>query len=329
MFGNLPAIEVTRPMIREFRDAIATCARNMPRTVRAMTFKEQLAWSAERPNVKKLSRRTVNRKGIGSMSACMHAAIMDEIRADNPCSKQDLPLRKSDKVVRLPYSLEDLIKIFGTRVYTEEQKRWVGGAGEAAFWIPLIALFAGARLEEIGQLLCSDIQMEEGIHFFDLMDLSDEDEDEYNKDERHHVKKLKTSDARRRVPIHPQLVELGFLDYVAVMCSQGRRSLFPNLKEYRGRMTHNWSKWWARHTDLFVTTSPSKVFHSLRHKFIDRMRNQMLNRDVLKAIVGHSNGDTTDHYGESISLESRYEELVKLTYPGLDLSHVKANYRFC
>ena len=38
-----------------------------------------------------------------------------------------------------------------------------GGAGEAAYWLPLLALFTGARLEELAQLRVSDLASEEGL----------------------------------------------------------------------------------------------------------------------------------------------------------------------
>ena len=322
MFGDLPVTAITRKMVRTYRDALEKSARDMPREVRAMTFREQLAWAEARPKVPRLSPQTVNRKGVGSISACMRAAMADDVVSANPCSNLDLKVTVQDKVRRLPYSLEDLVKIFETPVYTAEQRRWVAGGGEAAFWMPIIALYAGARLEEIGQLLCADIRQDDGIDYFDFIDLSDDVAADG------HVKRLKTENARRNVPVHPELVALGFMRYVAAMRAKGAKRLFPDLKSYRGRLTHNWSKWWARHTDIHVTKNPSKVFHSFRHKFIDRWKNQMLDRTVLKAVVGHSSGDVTDKYGESVALSTRYGEICRLTYPGLDMALVRGNYRF-
>ena len=91
-------------------------------------------------------------------------------------------------------------------------------------WIPLIALFSGARLEEIGQLLCTDVRIEEGIDYFNLLDLPNEDEHD---EDGGHVKKLKTLDAGRRVPIHPELVAMGFLDYVATVPLARKEEFVP------------------------------------------------------------------------------------------------------
>ena len=55
--------------------------------------------------------------------------------------------------------------IFNTPVSTEGE-RPEGGQGEAAFWLPLLALFTGARLGELAGLRVSDVAHEElvGAH---------------------------------------------------------------------------------------------------------------------------------------------------------------------
>ena len=217
---------------------------------------------------------------------------------------------------RLPYSIADLNKIFASPVY-RDAKRWTAGGGEAAFWIPLIGLFTGARLEEIGQLLIEDIRTENDIIYFDFIEFDDEAESVGIDVEE---KSVKTHNARRKVPVHPILIEHGLPRYVANLKTDGFRHLFPALKEYRGRRTHNWSKWWARYTDQFVTKSARKVFHSFRHLFADRLRNIFGREEIIKPLMGHA----AHMYGQVISLEKRYEIICKLDFPGLDLTYVRA-----
>jgi len=63
---------------------------------------------------------------------------------------------------RLAYDLEDLKVIFGCPVFTQGLRPRAGG-GEAAKWLPLLALFTGARMEELGQLLVADVDQEGGV----------------------------------------------------------------------------------------------------------------------------------------------------------------------
>ena len=80
------------------------------------------------------------------------------------------------------------------------QLRPKGGAGGAAYWIPIIALYTGMRLEEIGQLLVSDIKCKNSIWYFDVNSSED--------------KQLKNKSSVRRVPIHYDLIELEFIKYM-------------------------------------------------------------------------------------------------------------------
>ena len=58
---------------------------------------------------------------------------------------------------RLPFDQADLQAIFSSPVSTEGA-RPKPGRGEAAYWLQPLALFSGARMEELGQLRPSDIQ---------------------------------------------------------------------------------------------------------------------------------------------------------------------------
>jgi integrase len=101
----------------------------------------------------------------------------------------------------------------------------VGGKGEA--WLPLLGLFTGARLGELCHPLVSDVQCAEGIDYINLTDEGDE-------------QAIKTVGSRRRVPIHPELVRLGFLDYVKGRKAAKDERLFPLLKQgWNGSWTDN------------------------------------------------------------------------------------------
>src|SRR5690349_12926065 len=73
------------------------------------------------------------------------------------------------------------------------------------FWAPLIGLFSGARLNEIGQLRKGDVERVAEIWCFRI---TDEGEDE---------RSVKTSAGKRVVPMHQELIQLGLLDYLAML----------------------------------------------------------------------------------------------------------------
>jgi hypothetical protein len=122
---------------------------------------------------------------------------------------------------RHPYSTEDLNCIFGSILF--------GGAPpggrikhptllmfEHSRWLPVLGLFPGARLRELGQLLRTDVGCESGIDYLAITTVSDE-EDGVQDPASGGGKSLKTENAVRKVPLHPIILELGFLHYVRAL----------------------------------------------------------------------------------------------------------------
>ncbi|WP_168960149.1 site-specific integrase, partial [Xanthomonas hortorum] len=72
---------------------------------------------------------------------------------------------------------------------------------ESARWASLIGLYTGARASEVGQLLVKDVFEEDGIP---CIRISDEGEHQ----------KVKTEVSLRTVPLHPELIKIGFLKWV-------------------------------------------------------------------------------------------------------------------
>src|SRR5262249_47390153 len=64
--------------------------------------------------------------------------------------------------------VENLQKLFSSPVFIQGL-RPRAGKGEAAYWLPLLALFSGARLEELGQMLVQDVKRTaDGIEYFEV-----------------------------------------------------------------------------------------------------------------------------------------------------------------
>ncbi len=292
MHGDLPADKIRRRHVRVFRDTLAKFPRAQPAALNGKTPEEIAAWTEAHPNAPKLSPMTINAKGLGAISTLIDLAIAEYDLDGNPCTKLQLPIEVGDQIERLPFNLVDLKRLsLESPTYRNPPEVSAAGCGAAAFWIPLIALFEGARLEEIGQLLIEDVKIENGIPYFDLTVIDDDDEDGGPAGSRKRAKgrtvsaekSLKSPASRRRLPIHRQLIEAGFLDYVARRRAAGDKRLFPQLTSYRGRWTKNWSRWWGRYQDKYVSKATGKVFHSFRHSFVDAMRAAGIPKEFQKA----------------------------------------------
>jgi hypothetical protein len=95
----------------------------------------------------------------------------------------------------------DLRVLFASSVFTEGA-RSKAGRREAAFWLPLLGLFTGARLGEIAPLSAADVKTDELTNIHSIVITEDLEKG----------RRLKTSGSRRVVPVHPELIRIGFIE---------------------------------------------------------------------------------------------------------------------
>lgn len=255
---------------------------------------------------------------LSILSAMFQLAVEDDLLALNPASGIKIAKAKVNAVVRLPYDSADLKAILSSPVYSNAIVPDAGG-GDAAKWIPLLGFFTGARLEELCQLLVTDIV--EDAEFGWYLNITDATDDEIDT-----RKSIKTADSRRRVPVHPQLIEAGFIRFVARMRDAGEVRLFPQLKaDAKGKLSGNWSKWWGRYArKVLGIKSRLKVFHSTRHAFKDACRDAGIEEAIHDALTGHSGGGVGRQYGsKKYPLRPLVEAIGKINYPGIVLPIVE------
>ena len=201
------------------------------------------------------------------------------------------PVRKRDK--RLPFSADQLQLIFNAPLYTGCLDDWQGYAvpGPARprrgrFWIPLIALFSGLRLNEACQLDVADIHHIEGVDCFYVTAGATEIGND---------KRLKTASSERFVPVHPTLTEIGFMDFVARRRGDGDRKLFADLqRSSTGYYSDPFSKWFRRFLQRAGAARPKTCFHSFRHCYRDALREARIEHEVALALGGWSSGNGGD-----------------------------------
>ena len=132
------------------------------------------------------------------------------------------------------------------------------------FWIPIIGLLSGARINEIAQLTVNDIYEDTKAECW-VFDINTDDEDGN--------KSLKRNSHKRRTPVHPILIELGLNEYAATLKKYGETRLFPELQfNEMGNYGVTASKWFNNtytNTRNCNISTPKTSFHSLRHNFID------------------------------------------------------------
>ncbi|MHC1751062.1 DUF6538 domain-containing protein [Humidesulfovibrio sp.] len=306
LHGDLPLPLITKTHVREFKDAMLKCPaiNRLPKKFRTKKLPALIKLAEKDPSLPRLSGRTINEKCLAALSAVLNWGVQNGYLDHNPATGIKVAVGKVEEQKRLPYSVEDLNLIFRFPVFTEGA-RPRGGAGEAAKWLPILALFTGARLQELGRLQVEDVRTDRGITFLDLTSAG-----------------TKTTSSKRRVPIHKELVRLGFLAYVEEHRKAKGGPLFPALKSKRSSPTEGWTSWWGRYCRGNGITDPRKVFHSFRHTVKDGLRDSGVPFDIRSILQGHTVPGVGEGYGQGFALHVLAEGMDKLHYPGLDLEHL-------
>lgn len=277
--------------------------------------KQHIGDYVEHLQVKKgLSARSIS-KAHGAIRALLNVCKdRGWIVGDNPAERSILP--KVGKSGRRGYSSEELQVILNSAVFARGE-RPRAGKGEAAFWLPLLLLWTGARREEIAQLTVDDVFKIEGV---DVISIDPDAADG----------RVKTEQSRRIVPVHGELIGLGFLDYVNRLRRQHEKRIFPKLKKNkRGALGAKWGDWWGRYVknEVKITDEAIAPAHSFRHAFITETRRINMPEYVQRALVGHTDEgsapDVHDAYG-TVAVGTLNDWINKVTFGGLDISKVKA-----
>ncbi|MDU0736323.1 site-specific integrase [Pseudomonas aeruginosa] len=157
-------------------------------------------------------------------------------------------------------------------------------------WLPLLARSTGARLEELCQLHTDDFVELQGIPCLRIDDSKE-------------GQKLKNQSSRRTLPVHPAIIRLGLLEYVASIRANEPTRIFPDLKPTRGKYGHAPSKWFSRYRMKVGINDPRKSFHSFRHTFIDDLREAGVQDSLVKQMAGHEDHSVTFRvYGSRLQL---------------------------
>jgi integrase len=309
--------EITRKHATEFYQVIKSQPNSRTIADSKLTL-VQLAESIRSGTMKrkKIAGGTAAKK-IQLLSAMFKYALETEMLCGgNPFVKIVGPRDAKPQTKRRPMTSEQLKAIFSAPVFSgcESYTKWRNSGdlliANHRFWIPLLAMLTGCRIEEIGQLQIADIKRVDDILFFDITE-EIEDEHEFNDGK----KSLKNETSVRRMPIHKIAVDAGFEKYWKWLSDKGESQLFPELQDEK--RTKNMSRWFNRDFRPSVgITGRRVVFHSFRHTFKDRCRDAQLQPELHHALTGHSSRSVGDEYGDGFDLAMLKRGIDALTFPG-------------
>ena len=299
-----PLAEITRADCRAIRELLTGlpphAAKRWPRLSLA-----QAAERARRDGLPTLSIGTVNSYMV-KLSTLFRWATREEMTDRNPAEALQIAQPMDPRDARRPFSIEQLRLIFAASPFVPRDDRG------ALFWAPLISLFGGLRLGEICQLQTEDVTTRDAVPVILVRPAPDG--------------RLKTKAARRTVPVHSELVAIGFLDHVARQAAAGHARLFSELGlDHRGYRTNAIQKALNRQIERAGAKGDRQSFHSLRHTWRDALREGGVSRDATLAMGGWKSGGTEELYGGGLRPSTLAREIAKVHYVGLDLSNLQTS----
>jgi len=198
--------------------------------------------------------RTVN-KLIQRCSSWLNWVIRNGYYTErNIFHGKSIPSNKGkNTITRQPFTDKQLKLIFN-KGYLQRTLNSTSHCKFVFYWIGILGLHHGTRLQETSQLYISDIYPLNKIW---VIDINDNTKD----------KKLKTPNSKRIIPLHQTLIDLGFLDYLHILEQNGKERLFHELTLGRDGYTKNPSRFFNDYLrELGIKSATEKYdFHSLRH----------------------------------------------------------------
>jgi integrase len=288
--GNLELREITKQTVLDFRASLMKLPANMYKIYPGQGVQAIV----NMPEVVSMSINSVN-KHIMRLNALLSYAVTEGIITVNYASGMMLADKRRTDEQRKIYDCNDLKQVLAN--LPNEVSR------PERYWIPLIAMYSGLRLDEICQLYTDDVQQLDGVWCFNINDIND--------------KKLKNDASKRVVPVHPKLISCGLIKYVVDLQKKDTPRLWMNLtwREADG-YSNSFGNWYRRFNRDQISKDVGKVFHSFRHTVTDALKQAGVSETVIAELVGHSTSGsmTMGRYGKRYQPKVLMEALLMLDY---------------
>ncbi|MEY8201228.1 MAG: site-specific integrase [Colwellia sp.] len=264
------------------------------------------------PENERLGTETL-KNNIGNISSFLKWLALNNYSESNlsdPLNRVAPPSKPAHEQ-RSIFTPQQLSQIFHSTQYIQGKHKKA-----SHYWVPLLAIFTGARQTELCQLYKSDIYQDEesGIWVIDI-------------NEKHYDQSLKRSHHARVIPIHTQLIDMGLIEYVRNL---NHERLFSELKMKREGYCQSFSRWFCntylneKNCNIRKSGSSTPVFHSFRHTFITMLDHAGVQPHQIAHIVGHtpSSGETVNRYIKPKDVTNRNKIINNLHYPSIDFGRI-------
>ncbi len=285
--GDLPVTAYTRTMLSNFYDTLRALPAlySKDRRWRGLPLKEVVAASKD-DDVPRLTMKTVKRHFSALGGFFTYAKRHGHVTGDNPAHGFEFPKKGRAKKGRKMWEGEKLRKLFQSPVWTGSHPTVRSKPGSAIirddkYWLPLLGVYHGNRLEEFAQLRREDVKCGDGVWYLHIHGEGD--------------RQIKNEQSARRVPLHPELERLGFLTYVRDTAPKPNDMVFPLLKPGGPdkKLGYYFTKWWTNYRKAIGLYEPGLDYHSFRHGVTTKLYAAGVARDVVDELTGHEGEGTS------------------------------------
>lgn len=274
VMGDIPIDAITRQIAKNALIACAALPKKNLKRYRSLAVVE--LFELEIPEQDRIQPKT--HLGIKkTFQGIMRFAVEKDYLAISPL--EGLRLRSSIQKTFSSFTDLEVRKIF--LEVQREHKSWKK-------WIVMLAAYTGARRGELVQLRKQDVKFDQetGRHYLLVT------EDAGN---------IKTVNSNRQIPIHMQLINHGFMEFVD---NSKSNCIFGDLTP---QAVTRWFTAFKNKLQIasFDDYGNRKVFHSFRHTFVTKARGAGISVDHVQQVVGHEKIKTgvTDRYTHSQPLK--------------------------
>ena len=310
--GSRPASSITRDDAREVLRMVQALPVNLGKqqALKDLPVPEAIE-RGKALGLATIGPRTINQAYMIHISAIWNFAVREDWVPKNVFQGLGVadPVAARDK--RDPFTTEQLQALFSQAPWDAPAAPTMEKPG--AFWVPPIALFMGARLAEITGLRIMDVEDIDGLPSIRIRPYAD--------------RSVKNDGSRRDLPIHSAIIRLGFLAYIEHRRRHGQPEdlLFPDGKpNAKGTFGAKLGERFCLLLELRGIVGTKLGTHSFRHNFEDRLRSVRLSGTAVgRALAGRKVEGSEGDYGRGFPVADLREELERVIYPELDLSHLE------
>lgn len=224
-----------------------------------------------------------------------------------------IKVEKSDEAVTVRKATRagELASLFSLPLFQQYDLPKAKNAGrDAAYWVPVLGVYTGARITELAQLLVADVFVKAGLWRIAFRVTFPE------------WQSLKNKPSWREVPLHPELIRLGFLDYCKAMREAGHERLFPLVQVSDTNNAGGGLSKWFSEVKTAAGWGKEHTFHSFRHGVETTLKRAKEPKSHIDRYTGHAGDSVADRDYTHLEPEDLVETVEKVRPDGFTLSRV-------